>query len=219
MQMRFLGIIMKKGIDMNRPVPKNRKRKNKIKQLLYVIESNFSYFISSNEFKTITKVKKHENQYTTAFCAFLNRKCNNFFQFEREVSQYGTFTIDIGIRNNCSIIFTLEAKLLPTPSKPKSRPEYEYVYGRGGGIQRFKDLKHGLNDQNVLLPINGMMAFVLESDFSDWLIKINQWITDVSWPTNEHLNQKYLDNEACYISNHERINGSIVTLHHFWVKI
>lgn len=210
---------MKKGIEMNKPTPRNRKRKDKIKQILDVIEPNLLYFTSSQEFVNIVGIKKNENQYTDAFCAFINRKCNYFFQFSREVSQYGSSTIDIGIRNEYIIIFTIEAKLLPTPLKPKSRNEYEYVYGIGGGIQRFKDLKHGLNDQNELLPINGMIGFVLKSDFLDWYNKINQWISDVSWSTKEHLNQKYLGNEAFYLSNHERIDGSNVTLHHFWVKI
>ena len=210
---------MKKDIEMNKPLPKNKNRKDKIEQILHVIESNIANFSKSHEFINIVKLKKNENQYSTAFCAFINRKCNYFFQFERETSQYGTYTIDIGIRNNYTIIFTLEAKLLPTPSKPKSRPEYEYVYGKGGGIQRFKDLKHGLDDHNVALPVNGMIAFVLKNEFSDWHIVINKWILDASWPTNENLNLKATDNDAFYISNHLRNDGSFVTLHHFWVKV
>lgn len=219
MQMKFLGIIMKKGIEMNKPTPRNRKRKDKIKQILDVIEPNLLYFTSSQEFVNIVGIKKNENQYTDAFCAFINRKCNYFFQFSREVSQNGSSTIDIGIRNEYVIIFTIEAKLLPTPLKPKSRNEYEYVYGKGGGIQRFKDLKHGLNDQNELLPINGMIGFIIKNEFSEWFSVINGWIFDASWPSSEFLIQKHFENDTLYFSNHKRIDGSDLTLHHFWIKI
>ena len=72
--------------------------------------------------------------------------------------------------------FVLEAKRLPTPSG-SGRDMREYVIGNkeDGGIERFKREYHG----GGLNPC-GMIGYVEEKDFADWLEIINCWISSKS---------------------------------------
>ena len=189
--------------------------------IIQCIESQLPLFVSSSEFTDITKIKKNENQHSAAFCIYLNYNCLNRFCFIRESSQKGSSTIDIGVYSGPKLIFTIEAKVLPTPkgNSKNPRPEHEYVYGKGAGIQRFKKNKHGLDDQNNLLPENGMIAYIKEHDFEHWHTQINQWISDTSWPDTELLQKVYFNITAKLISKHTRQDNSNVILHHFWVNV
>ena len=203
---------------MKLPISKHRKSKDNLTELIHIIEQNLASFPYSLEFETILAQKKDENQHSDAFCAFISRVCDNHFQFVRELSQYGACRIDIGIRHNSWVIFTIEAKVLPTPIY-KDSTEHQYVYGKGGGIERFKQGKHGLDDTNNKLPINGMIAYIKKQDFTYWHTKVNQWIKDANWDDSELLTQKYPTQQDKYISQHPRKDGTHVTLHHFWVLV
>src|SRR5690606_38663730 len=126
------------------------------------------------EFVDILTMKKHENQHSQSFCTYMTNKCRSIYYFGRENTQVGSHTIDIGIYHGSILIFTIEAKLLPTPTQSSPRTEHEYVYGRGAGIQRFRDGVHGVDNQNKPLPENGLIAYIKEQDFDHWLSKINQ---------------------------------------------
>lgn len=205
---------------MSKVKPINKTPKDPITQLISVIEENMADFPNSEEYRIILKKKKNENQHSDAFCLFMQRKCNYIFQFTRELSQFGTSSIDMGIRHNCIVIFTIEAKVFPTPLTSKDRKEHEYVYGqKGGGIQRFKEENHGLDDENNLIVQNGMIAYIKKNTFDYWFTKVNQWIKDAKWEESESLLPKYSEEEDKYKSQHPRKNGTNVILHHFWINV
>lgn len=175
-------------------------------------------FPASSEFADILAKKKNENQHSLAFCTYMTNKCKSHYYFCRENSQKGPYTIDIAVYYGGTLIFTIEAKLLPTP---KQRAEHEYVYGeKGAGIQRFRDGFHGVDNQDRPLSENGLIAYIQEQDFDYWLSKINQWILDAKWDESEQLEKNYFKKQiAKLFSKHPRNGASEVTLHHFWVNV
>jgi len=197
------------------------KRKSPVEKLMAYIEKELNPFTYSKEFIDILEKKKNENQHTLSFCVYMTNKCKSKFYFGRENAQKGSSTIDIGVYIGSKLFFTIEAKLLPTPKGTKSSPrsEYEYVYGKGAGIQRFKEGKHGVDNRNKNLPENGLIAFVKENDFAHWHKKINQWILDAGSHSSEQLQKIHLNTTAKLKSTHLRTDRSKVTLYHFWVHV
>jgi hypothetical protein len=124
-------------------------------------------------------------------------------------------------RNAADLIFTIEAKLLPTPkgNSKNLRDEHEYVYGEGAGIQRFKDGNHGRDNLDNILPENAMIGFLKENDFDFWLQKINQWVRDANWVESEILEKIYFKSTGKLKSKHRRSDKSDLLLHHFWIKV
>ena len=192
-----------------------------IQQLIFTISNELALFPSSDEFKEVLAKKKNENQHSTAFCLYMTNSCQSKFYFNRENAQIGSRTIDIGIYKGAVLIFVIEAKLLPTPegSKEKPRYEHEYVYGKGAGIQRFKDGQHGFDNQDSPFSDSGMLAFVKENDFNFWHKKVNKWVLDAKWGTSEQLKKINIDKTAVFLSAHFREDGSMIRLHHFWVSV
>lgn len=194
---------------------------NEVDDIIHCIEKYLPLFVSSSEFIDITSVKKNENQHSTAFCVYMNYNSPKRICFSREASQKGSSTIDMVVYAGSKIVFAIEAKLLPTPKGTISEPraEHEYVYGKGAGIQRFRDGKHGLDDQNVPLLQNALIAYIKEDDFDKWHKRINKWVDDASWPSSEHLDKVYFNKTAKLLSEHTRSDKSLVSLHHFWVLV
>ncbi len=196
-----------------------------VEDLVALIDSKIGDFTSSDSFTNILKKKKNENQHSEAFCNFMNLQSRHqnitLISFSREVPQKGSRTIDIGVYLGSILIYTIEAKLLPTPKGSKSSPrnEHEYVYGKGGGIQRFKNNQHGIDHDENLLVENGLIAFVKENNFDFWFNKINQWILDATWDEDEKLEKIYFHSTAKLHSKHIREDKSYVSLHHFWVYV
>ncbi|WP_027003709.1 hypothetical protein [Hugenholtzia roseola] len=203
---------------MNKPNPQHKyDRKTTIKRLIEFIEKELHNFPNSQEFIDILKLKKNENQHTQAFSVFMQAKCRSKYSFQREVAQKGSYTVDIGVYKGSLLIFVIEAKILPTPKG--DRKEYEYVYGKGGAIQRFKDNKHGLDDKNNLLEQNAIIAYIKKETFEHWFDKINEWILEAGWCVEECLTPKYLNQNDKHLSRHTRIDNTALKLHHFWVKV
>ena len=125
-----------------------------VPDLIGYIEKELVRFTYSEEFLDILEKKKNENQHTLSFCVYMTNKCKSKFYFARENAQKGSSVIDIGIYRGSILVFTVEAKLLPTPKGSSTNPrhDYEYVYGRGGGIIRFKEEKHGLDNKGIKIP-------------------------------------------------------------------
>jgi len=194
---------------------------NLVNDIIQYIEKQLPLFVGSSEFVDITQIKKNENQHSTAFCLYMTNNCQSKFYFNRESAQKGSSTIDIGVYSGSKLIFTIEAKVLPTPQGTSKNPRliHEYVYGKGAGIQRFKTGNHGLDDCNNLLSENGMIAYIKEKDFIYWHTQVNQWITDASWPDTELLQKSYFNQTAKLMSNHIREDNSNLTLHHFWINV
>lgn len=192
-----------------------------IKDLTAYIESALPGFPASKEFANVLSKKKNENQHSSAFCIYMTCKCSSNYYFERESSQKGSSTVDIGIYVGGILIYTIEAKVLPTPkgSRKKPRAEHEYVYGKQAAIQRFKDEHHGLDHLNNLLPESGLVAFIKEKDFNHWFKKVNQWVDDASWDRAEKLNIIYIHTVARLVSKHTRIGKSEILLNHFWTYV
>lgn len=192
---------------------------NLISELVTFILAELDSFTNSEEFIRILEKKKNENQHSLSFCVYLTNKCKSRFYFARENAQKGTSVIDIGVYHGAALIFTLEAKLLPTPKNGEQRDEHEYVYGKGAGIQRFKEGKHGRDNQDNLLNENGMIGFLKENDFDFWFQKVNQWIKEAEWGETELLEKSQFKVTAKLKSNHTRLNSQNVLLHHFWIKV
>ena len=192
-----------------------------ILNLVEYIEKTLPNFPNSQEFVNILEKKKNENQHSLSFCAYMTKKCKSTYYFARENAQIGSHTIDIGIYQGSILIFTIEAKLLPTPKGKKKTPraEYEYVYGKGAGIQRFKDGFHGFDNQDNPLYENGMIAYIVEKDFEHWFSKVNQWILDAKWDKSEQLEKIYFNSIGKLYSKHPRQKSSYVRLHHFWIYV
>ncbi|MEZ4886134.1 MAG: hypothetical protein R3E32_15470 [Chitinophagales bacterium] len=205
------------GIDTFREL-----KPNKLTQrLLTYIGDAFTLFTQSTEFENVLKKKKNENQHSKAFCVFMTNHCKAKYNFQGENAQWGSHTIDIGVYKGAVLIFVIEAKLLPTPKGTKQHPrfEYEYVYGKGSGIQRFKEGKHGVDNEDIPFSDCGVIAFVKENEFDFWHKKVNQWVLDAEWETSEQLQILKMDDIAAFLSAHLREDDSKVRLHHFWVKV
>lgn len=192
-----------------------------ILDLIEYIEKTLPGFPNSQEFIDILEKKKNENQHSLSFCVYMTNKCKSTYYFSRENAQRGSYTIDIGIYQGSNLIFTIEAKLLPTPkgTKKKPRAEYEYVYGKGAGIQRFRDGFHGVDNQNSPLSENGMIAYIKEKDFEYWYSKVNQWVLDTQWDKSEQLEKIYFKSIGKLFSKHPRQKASAVKLYHFWIYV
>ncbi len=187
-------------------------------ELIKYMELELPNFTSSNEFNQILKKKKNENQHTQALTVFLTNQCQSKFNFTRENSQQGNRTVDIGVYFGSNLFFTIEAKILPTPPS-KNRKEYEYVYGEGGGIQRFKDLFHGMDNNDRAIQVNGMIAYIKENEFHYWHERVNSWVEDAKWDNSEKLKTVYFNVIGKLKSNHIRKDNTSIELHHFWVKV
>jgi len=151
-----------------------------------------------------TVKKKGETQHSTAYANFMAKGGHNF-SFMTEISQKGSCKIDIGIydKDTDDLLFTIEAKVLPTPNRSKDRDIHEYVYrdkGNGAAIQRFKDEVHGIDTNENLLAHNAILAYIKEEDYKYWLQKINAWIVDAGWNKNS-LYLKFFSEEI--IKNHQ----------------
>lgn len=190
--------------------------------LIQFIEQTLPNFPKSQEFVSVLETKKNENQHSRAFCLYMTHKSKaNEYVFIPETAQIGSHTIDIGIYWGNNLIFTIEAKRLPTPkgSKQKPRNEHEYVYGNGAGIQRFREGFHGVDNRNKPLPENGMIAYIQKEDFEYWFSKINQWVLDAHWDKSEQLEKVYFKKIGRLTSTHPRQNDSNIKLHHFWIYV
>lgn len=141
---------------------------------------------------------------------------------------------DIGVKfgqvysaNNREPFCWIEAKRLPTPKRNNDRDEREYVivdktkYKGNGGIQRFKECKHAPR-----LPFSIMIGYIQDNNNADyWLCKINSWIKELAdidknfWSIEEYLNKYSPSKCDRFLSIHKRTDKTIITLHHFWIKL
>lgn len=191
-----------------------------VETLVKNIEEMLPDFPKSREFETVLAKKTNENQHSTALCLYLNNKLKSKYCFMKENAQIGSYTVDLSVYyHGCDLLFNIEAKILPTPKKGKksTRIEHEYVYGKGAGIQRFKDGFHGVDNNNNYLSINGMIAYIKENDFDYWFCKVNNWILEAQWGKSEQLKKIYFKSIAKLVSNHTRLNAPDVSLFHFWI--
>jgi len=190
-------------------------------KLIEYIEEKLPDFTNSREFADILEKKKNENQYSISLCVYMTNESKSTYCFITENPQKGSYRIDIGVYQGSNLIFTIEAKVLPTPkgTKKKPRAEYEYVYEKGAGIQRFRDGFHGVDNQDNPLSENGMIAYIKEKNFEYWFSKVNQWVLDAHWDESEQLEKIYFKSIGKLFSKHPRPKTSDVKLYHFWIYV
>jgi hypothetical protein len=194
---------------------------NIVAELVGYIGEKLPDFPYSSEFIDILQMKKNENQHSLSFCVYMTNECSSKYYFARENAQAGSSVVDIGVYKGSVLIFTIEAKLLPTPKGTKKNPRiaHEYVFGPGAGIQRFRDGKHGLDNLNNLLSESGLIGFIKENDEQFWFKQINAWIEEASWGSAERLNSINSNDFRNHLSKHKRYNNSEIVLYHFFVAV
>ena len=120
--------------------------------------------------------------------------------------------------------FQIECKRLPTPNISKTRSEKEYVKGveeNTGGIERFKNNKHGNHLYEAAL-----IAFVQRESLDKWYNDIISWIQfeidngNVTWTIEDNLIEIYKKEQLHrYVSRCQRIKSKPIKLHHFLLDI
>lgn len=198
------------------------------------------------EFKV--KSDENENAITNKLCKALEFKkppeYPYFFHHQNienetentstDFAVFGTFAYaqEAGLedRDDAPALIKFEAKRLSS-AIPQKR-EKEYVIGEyendaqiknSGGIERFKNERHGKDVTHA-----GMIGYVQTDTFSDWLTKINSWISDeIKKPSDARLTWKDDDllslSQAFtavseYRSISVRLSGRTVALRHLWVN-
>jgi hypothetical protein len=133
-----------------------------------------------------------------------------------------SYTPDIGVSlsnriGSSEYFFYVEGKRFPARDKIHER---EYVCGKLGGIQRFKENKHGTN-----LSHSAMVAYIQKEDCSYWQRSVNSWVDDLIkhdknfWKESDKL-IPVMNKSNRYHSEHKRINNCPpMLLHHFWIKL
>ncbi|MTI87193.1 MAG: hypothetical protein FH748_04405 [Balneolaceae bacterium] len=212
-----------------------------------IIDKIFSYVISVlQDFEG--EADNNENYLTNELCKSLSHKKPPGFPFffhhqnledsvdntSTDFAVYGTFEY-AELTNQSGDNFPLvkfEAKRLCS-TLPKKR-EKEYVIGEykngsqinnSGGIERFKNLRHGEN-----APHAGLIGYIQSDTSKSWLKKINKWIQDeinnphdlsLTWNDNDLLisvpnwsNPKI----AYYKSTPQRKNKTQLSMRHIWIK-
>ncbi len=144
------------------------------------------------------------------------------FSFTNQPAQPGPYTPDIGVSlmnkvGSTNYFFYLEGKRLPARD---TKSEREYVYGNSGGIQRFKENKHGSN-----LPCSAMIGYIQKESFKIWQDRINGWIDELiktegsQWNNSDKMVVCDNRNDK-FRSEHNRTDGNKpITLYHYWIDL
>ena len=166
-----------------------------------------------------TNKNRDEWDINEALFSFLDIYSRNFaFQFIPEYRYKNKSRPDFGVKEvksddtgiyiydqKAEHFFDIECKrLYDKNNKP-------YVSGKTGGIQRFKENKHGVD-----LDYSAMIGYVEIEDFDFWHKKINSWISDEV----EHLELLETHKIVKLKSTHRRnIEKTSIKLIHFWLNI
>ncbi len=177
-------------------------------------------FLDTNlpEFPEKISIKKNTNE------EIINQKLLRFFETKNQLFLFvpenrdetgkDKRKPDFGIYEKIEVyddnqirFFDIECKRLYHTNRSK-----QYVSERdgGGGIQRFKENKHGVD-----LPYSAMIGYVEIEDFSFWQNKVNSWILD----KKEHLEILEIRKIAKLKSTHRKITKKTIELTHFWLKM
>ncbi len=171
------------------------------------------------------------NGHSSTFNQYLQYKFIQYkFLFRKDDEKEGTnYKPDIGVtiwRYNPGFsgelsFFQIECKRLSTSLKHKGK---EYVKGHNentGGIERFKNNKHGEHLNEAAL-----IGFIQNGSLKNWYDKIMNWVqyeidnTNSSWTTTDKLlveYQKELLHKYSSVCN--RVSGSSIVLHHFFIDV
>lgn len=168
------------------------------------------------------------NGYTSTFNPYLQYR----FIFRKDDEKKGTnYKPDIGVTiwhnkgshsfSDKTSFFQIECKRLSTSLNHKGK---EYVIGNDentGGIERFKNNKHGEHLNEAAL-----IGFMQNDSLKNWHDKIIDWVqyeidnTNSTWTATDKLLVEY-QNELLhkYSSVCNRVIGSPIVLHHFFIDV
>jgi hypothetical protein len=195
----------------------------------YIVSSDFSTdgrivsllnFLEEHlpEFPNKIKITEdtHEEILNQKLLRFLLSKTSLFWFIAENRNETGESKSkpDFGVYENIEVyddnqirFFDIECKRLYHVTKSK-----QYVSGKTGGIQRFKENKHGVD-----LSHSAMIGYVENETFSFWHNKVNSWISDVT----EHLRMIASQKIVKLVSTHKRQSPQFPTIEltHFWLKM
>ncbi|CAN5386268.1 hypothetical protein BH23BAC1_BH23BAC1_05640 [soil metagenome] len=193
------------------------------------------------------KADDNENHLTNNLCKLLGFKKPPEFPFyfqhqniessrentSTDFAAFGTYSF-AQLTNQEGEEFPLikfESKRL-SASLPSSR-EKEYVIGEyendsqtknSGGIERFKNLRHG-KDVNH----SGLIGYIQTGTFKHWEEKVNSWIAEeiknphdatLVWDNNDYLKTNLANDKInSYLSNPKRKIITELKMHHIWVQL
>jgi hypothetical protein len=199
----------------------NWEDKASIWRVISLIEENLEIF------KEKYCISKNETDLNQNFALCMNSKAKNeLFVFSNEYKDIIKATphkVDFGIVPNEEIdaFFVIEAKRLDT-RLGKAR-EKEYIIGKLGGIERFKNQKHGGELTHV-----GMIGYMQIDNFDIWFSKINSWIEEeiktttsdeLVWTEQDKLkpntNSKLFNT---YLSQHQ-CKTKDISMYHIWIDL
>ena len=205
----------KKKTNSNRTVRSDFTKDGKVISALNFLEKYLPLFPE----KFVKNVTHDEWDLNLALFEFLNLNLGNYlFQLIPEQRNVNNGKPDFGVKEvkldsvgskfydqKAEHFFDIECKRL-------NGKHYDYVSGNTGGIQRFKDNKHGVD-----LPQSAMIGYVETKSFSFWQNKVNSWISD----KNEYLKLINIQKIAKYKSTHKRRFSTIDTIEllHYWINI
>ncbi|OFX31484.1 MAG: hypothetical protein A2X08_16390 [Bacteroidetes bacterium GWA2_32_17] len=169
--------------------------------------------------KYVKNIKDSEWELNQELFSFLDIYARNYaFQLIPEYRHKNKSKPDFGIKElksdetgiyiydqKSEHFFDIECKRLYDTTKSK-----QYVSGKTGGIQRFKENKHGVG-----LLYSAMIGYIEIEDFNFWHNKVNSWISEKT----EYLKPVEIKKIAKYKSTHKRnIEKTSIELIHFWLN-
>ena len=192
-----------------------------INRVISLIEENLELF------KQKYCIPKNETDLNQNFALCMNSRAKDeLFGFSNEYKDIIKATphkVDFGIvpDGETDAFFVIEAKRLKTDLS-KAR-EKEYIIGKYGGVERFKNQKHGGDLTHV-----GMIGYVQTDNFDMWFTKINSWIEEeIVAPTSDDLiwekQDKLKSNSESklfntYLSQHQ-CKTKDISMYHIWIDL
>ncbi len=173
------------------------------------------------EFETLFKTAgcsfRLEDDISKELLRFFNDKARAedlLFQFNEKKGVDFTVFLAHPFTLGAKLIFMIEAKRL-------SKDHRDYVSGRTGGIER---IKREQDEFGVYINSGAMIGYIQDRDVEYWENRINTWIddliskdTDIKWNLHDRLSSN--EQLSDYISLHERVSSSPITLYHYWIAL
>jgi len=188
----------------------------------------FPQFLSNSKFD-----EENEKRINEMLATYLNNCTTDFFyidtfrfSFIKDTSiESSNYNPDIGVMlgnkmaSTTNSFFHIECKRLPARKKTVER---EYVQGKLGGIQRFKEGNHGKG-----LKYSAMIGYVQSNSFEYWYLNINSWIEELipsentlNWSASDKLTPNIEGSFHRLSSLHQRINNpDPIKLLHYWISV
>ena len=199
---------------------------NKVVYFLDQKIDGFPQYLKNSEY--VSTNEKALNSCLTTYLNFMSGSYDSIetfrFYFDKDTQVEGSnHEPDLGVmlanqKGRGKAFFHIECKRLPDRDK---QHEQEYVHGKLGGIQRFKEGKHGSDFSH-----SAMVGYIEKETCDHWFSQINSWISTLInqdstfWNKSDYLSPRVIGNNEKHISNHIRRNStSSIQLYHYWVLI